>query len=172
MNVDSKMGWIGVFTLKHFRDGELIGEDKYENKLVDEGKDYLVGLSLNNDGTAKVDTWYATLYTTNITPDDDETAASAVGDLGEVTGSEVTNGTRPQWVPNTSVANNGALSSNSEDPALFTMNASVTIHGAYIVSTNVIGVGSGTLLAASKFGTGRAVLSADVLQLTYNILLA
>ena len=181
MKIEQNLRPAGVFTLKHFRDGKLIGEEIFSpNIVVTQGKDYIADVAYNNNA-AQQTTWYLALYGNNLSPASNDTAdgtgqgqatpiATRLGELN----SELDNGTNPvreTWTPNSSVPNTGAASSNSENPASFTMAADDTIYGAYLISDSVKAGITGILLAASDFGTSRVVLTSDILQLTYSIAL-
>ena len=49
------------------------------------------------------------------------------------------------------------------------MNASITVYGAFLVSTSTKSGTTGTLLAASRFTSARAVVSSDQLLITYTL---
>jgi len=155
----------GIFTLEHFRDGELIGSDKFENLIVTEGKNYVANSAYNNKIAAQPN-WFVALYGNNVAPSDSLTAADVASILGELN-TEVAEATRPAWTPN--AGNSGASSSNSEAVAVFTMTQDDTVYGAFFVSNSTKAGTTGTLLAASAFSPSRAVQTNDVLQLTYEI---
>lgn len=170
MKVLQNMKPAGVFTLKHFRDGKQIGENVITpNTVVTEGKDYMADLAYNNSDTQET-AWYLALFGNNLTVDVTDTAATIAARLAELN-SEIDEANRPTWTPNSTVPNTGAVSSNSENPAVFTMGVDDTVYGAYFISSNVKAGTAGVLLAGSNFSTSRVVLAADVLQLTYSITL-
>jgi len=156
----------GIFRLEHFRNGEKINEDIFsENLIVIEGKNYLSNSAYNNV-TAAQPNWFVALYGNNVAPSDTLTGANVASILGELN-TEVSEATRPVWVPNGS--NTGASSSNSEAVAVFTMTQDDTVYGAFFVSNSTKAGTTGTLLAASAFSPSRSVQTNDVLQLTYEI---
>lgn len=167
MKIEQQVGWKGIFTLKHFRDGKLIGEDEVTNLITTEGKDYIADLSYNNNDTQET-SWYLALFGNNLSPVVGDTAALVAARLGELD-AEIVETNRPQWVKNSLTPNTGASSSNSESPATFTAATNDTIYGAYMVSSNALSGTTGVLLAASSFSTTRSVLTDDILQLTYEI---
>jgi hypothetical protein len=60
-----------------------------------------------------------------------------------------------------------ATISNSAIPASFTFNASLTVYGAFMISSSAINGTSGTLFSGAQFGSAKAVVNTDILQLTY-----
>jgi len=166
MKINQALKPAGVFVLKHFREGEQVGEDIISLNLVTtEGKDYMSDTFLNNAAIAQT-SWYLALYGNNLSPAETDTAATVASRLGELA-VEIQETNRPGWTAN--AGNTGASSSNSDAPGVFTMVANDDIYGAYLISSNVKSGTQGVLLAVSKFGTSRTVELADVLQLTYEI---
>ena len=64
-------------------------------------------------------------------------------------------GNRPAWTKN-GAANNGAMS-NSSSKAVFSINANLTVYGAFLCSVN--SGNSGKLYGAGEFSASRAVQS-------------
>jgi hypothetical protein len=60
------------------------------------------------------------------------------------------------------------VATNSTSPAVFNINATSTVGGAFLVSNNTKSGTTGTLFSASDFTTGdRSVVSGDTLNVTY-----
>jgi hypothetical protein len=59
------------------------------------------------------------------------------------------------------------LITNSASRATFTMNATKTVYGAFLVSASAKSATTGTLMAAAKFSTSKAVVDNDELLITY-----
>lgn len=157
----------GVFGFKHFRDGKLIYEDSCSpNIVVTEGKNYIADVAYNNNDTIKP-TWYTALFVNNRTPLAGDNAATVAGLTTELT-TQYSEPVRQTWTPN--AGNTGASSSNSDSAAVFTITASATLYGAFMISENTKAGTSGVLLAEALFdGGARAVQNADVVHLTYTI---
>ena len=146
--------------------GYVIGgdeDDEDSNLPTTEGLNYLADLGYNNNDTQEA-SWYLAIFGNNLAPVIGDTAALVAARLGELN-AEITNVTRPQWIPN--AGNTGASSSNSDSPAVFTMAANDTIYGAYKISSNTKAGATGVLLAAALFDDVRSPLAGDVLQLVY-----
>jgi hypothetical protein len=60
------------------------------------------------------------------------------------------------------------VATNSASPAVFNINATATVGGAFLTSDNAKSGTTGTLFSASDFTTGdRSVVSGDTLNVTY-----
>ena len=60
---------------------------------------------------------------------------------------------------------------NSASRAVFTMNATKTIYGGALLSVSTKSSTSGTLLAAARFSSSRAVVDDDELSVRYSLTL-
>lgn len=152
----------GYFTYEHIRDGKVIDTWKEKNIVVNQGLNYILEAALSG-GTVNT-THYVGLFSNNYTPNN-AGVGTLVTDLTEVN-AKYNETTRPTW------SEAGASSqtiSNSASPAAFTFNASETIYGAFLISNNTKGGTTGTLIAASKFASSRAVVLNDVLNVTYTL---
>ena len=149
---------------------DVNGEDRQEHKniVVDEGLVYTINTALA--AVAQNASWFVGIFKNNYTPVPADTAAlfPGAGVANEAT-TEYDEATRPAYTPNgTTLAN----VSNSSSPAAFTMNTTVSIYGAMLVSTSVKGGTTGTLQAASKFSAVRNLVTSDVLNVTYQLTIA
>jgi hypothetical protein len=150
----------GTFHCQLVRKGVVIDEWDEKNIVVNEGLNDLLQVYLGN-GTQKP-TWYVGLFETSYTPVAGDTAASH----GMTESTAYTEATRPEWVE---AAAASQQITNSANKATFTINASKTIYGAFLVSSNVKGGAAGVLFAASKFSVSRAVIADDQLLITYTV---
>lgn len=130
-----------------------------KNLVVDQGLDYLIDAGLS--GGSQVSSWYLGLI--NATP----VIASSNTMASHSPWIEVQNydeAVRPLFI------DDGVSSqtvTNSASPAVFTMNASVVVGGAFLVSDNVKGGAAGVLYSASAFLEGdQTVGSGDTITLT------
>lgn len=73
------------------------------------------------------------------------------------------NGVRPTWTPSSA---SGASITNPT-PASFSINASVTIKGAFLTSSATLGGTSGLLWATGAFSTPQSLINGQTLQVTY-----
>ncbi len=161
----------GKFYLEHFRDGKLIGKTKGHNIVTDEGLQRILdvffgGAGANNTQTA---TWYVGIYNDdNPALDGDETYDVPVF-TEDVDYDEAT---RPAYVE--AGATGAFVVTNTASPAVFTITVGgQTIYGAAIFSINTKGDhapgANNRLFCCAQFALSRAVLAADVLNVTYTI---
>jgi len=157
----------GVFSIQCFdRDGNLKWEDSSPNLVVN------VGLQDMNTqyftGSGYTATWYIGLYGASATndPAPSDTAASHAGWV-EVT--DYSQSTRPACSFGTATTADPSVISNTLSPAAFSINASVTVGGAFLISNNTKGGSTGILFSAADFATpgDRLVVSGDTVNVTY-----
>jgi hypothetical protein len=84
------------------------------------------------------------------------------------------NATRPAATFGTATTANPSVQTNSASPAAFTINATATVGGAFLISNNTKSGTTGVLFSASDFTSpgDRVVASGDVLNVTYTFSLA
>lgn len=157
----------GVFTVQCFDStGNLKWEEENHNLVVN------VGLKDMNDkyftGSAYTATWFIGLYGSGATnnPAAGDTAASHAG-WTEVTA--YSQATRPSAVFAAATTADPSVITNSASVAVFSINATTTVGGAFLISNNTKGGTTGVLFSASDFTTpgDRAVVSGDTLNVTY-----
>jgi hypothetical protein len=119
-------------------------------------------------GTTYSATWYIGLYGSGSTnnPVAGDTAASHAG-FTEVT--PYSNATRPACTFGTPSTANPSVATNSASPASYTINATSTVGGAFLISNSTKGGSTGVLFSASDFTSpgDRSVASGDTLNVTY-----
>ena len=146
-------------------DGEIKWTDTIKNLVVTVGKNDL--LDKYFAGSAYTAAWYMGLVDGASTP----TYAAADTLASHAGWTEVTpysNATRPTCTFATATTANPSVATNSASPASFTINATKTVDGAFLVSNNTKGGTTGTLFSASDFtGGDRSVISGDSLTVTY-----
>jgi hypothetical protein len=162
----------GVYTIQCFdAQGNLKWEAESKNLVVN------VGLQDMNakyfTGSAYTAAWYIGLYGAAATnnPAAADTMSSHAG-WTENTG--YSNATRPACTFGTPTTANPSVATNSASPASFTINATSTVGGAFLVSNSTKGGTTGTLYSAADFSApgDRSVANADVLTVTYTLSLA
>ena len=145
--------------------GNLKWSQDFPNGITDEGIAYL--LDTGFDGATAAITWYIGLI------DNTGFSALAAGDTAAQIGgsngwSELTaysEANRVTWT-------NGVTASRSMTNALtcdFSMNATNTVKGIFIVSTNTKSGTTGTLWSTAAFSSNASVTSGDTLKVTYTI---
>ncbi len=157
----------GSFTVKCFdSEGNLKWTEENHNLVVN------VGLKDMNDkyfsGSAYTAAWYIGLYGAAATNDPaaGDTMASHAG-WTEVT--DYTEATRRQAVFGAATTADPSVISNSGSVAVFSINGTVTVGGAFLTSNDTKGGTTGVLFSASDFAApgDRAVVSGDVINVTY-----
>lgn len=147
------------YEFEHVRNGVVIDRWKEKNLIPNEGLAHMLDVTCK--GGSQVGTWYVGIYEGNYNPVATDTAATFPGLATEC--SAYAEATRQTW-------NEGAVSGNSVSNTLnkaeFTINASKTIYGCFLVSVAAKGATSGILLSAVKFGTSKAYTAGDVLRVT------
>lgn len=119
-------------------------------------------------GSSYTAAWYIGLYgaAASNTPAASDTSASH-GGWTEIT--PYSNATRPACTFGTATTADPSVISNSASPAQFSINATATVGGAFLISENTKGGATGVLFSASDFASpgDRSVASGDTLNVTY-----
>ncbi len=152
----------GHFTTEHIRKGKLLSISADKNTVVDEGLMDILSIVFNA-GTP-IPSWYVAIFGGNYTPLSTDTGAVIATNSTE-SGAYTETG-RQAWLPAAPAANQ---ITNSASVATFTINATTTIYGAFLISTATFGDTLGSLMAASKFAAPRPVVALDQLLITYTI---
>ena len=152
------------------KDGNLKWRDETHNLVVNVGLQYMAGVALTS--TTQITTWYIGLYGAGAsnTPAATDTMSSHIG-WTEVTPYA---GSRPTATFASATNANPSVVTNSASPASFSINATQTVGGAFLVSNSTAGGSTGTLFSAADFQSpgDRSVVSGDTLNVTYTFSLA
>jgi len=167
---EDQMTAMGYFTIQCYdKNGKLKWEDKNHNLVVNTGLQYMAGVALTS--TTQITTWYIGLYGAGAsnTPAAGDTMASHAG-WTEVAPYA---GNRPQVTFVAATNANPSVVTNSTAVA-YSINATATVGGAFLVSNNTRGGTTGTLFSAADFSApgDRTVASGDTLNVTYTLSLA
>ena len=158
----------GVFTIQCFdKDGVLKWEATKNNLVVN------VGLKDMNDkyfsGSAYTAAWFIGLYgaAASNNPAASDTSATHAGWV-EVTA--YSQATRPAATFGAATTADPSVISNSASVAVFTINGTTTVGGAFLTSNSTKGGTTGTLFSASDFTApgDRSVVSGDTLNVLYS----
>ena len=147
-------------------DGQVKWEENLKNLVVN------VGLKDMNDkyftGSAYTAAWYIGLYgaAASNDPAAGDTAASHAGWTEVV---PYSNATRPAATFAAATTADPSVITNSASPASFSINATATVGGAFLISDNTKSGSTGVLFSASDFAApgDRSVASGDTLNVTY-----
>lgn len=156
----------GVFKLQHFnKDGNLIGEQEFPNGITDVGLNKILNDMFDGGSSASPSgTWYCGLI------DNAGFSALAAGDTmashsGWSESTDYTESNRVTW----GVGAASARSVTNSTTMDFSINATVTINGIFIVDNNTKGGTSGTLWATASFSSAVSATSGDTLKVTYTV---
>jgi hypothetical protein len=157
----------GMFTVQCFdKEGVLKWEASKHNLVVN------IGLQDMNtkyfSGSAYTAAWYIGLYGAGASnnPAAGDTMSSHAGWV-EVTA--YSQATRPAATFGTATTADPSVISNSASVAVFTINGTTTVGGAFLTSNSTKGGTTGTLFSASDFTApgDRSVVNGDTLNVTY-----
>ncbi len=162
----------GKYTVECFdKDGNLKWVAETPNLVVNVGLQYMAGTALTS--TAQITTWYLGLYGSGSTnsPAAGDTMSSHIG-WTEVTAYSEAN--RPTATLAAATNANPSVVTNTASKAVFTINGTTTVGGAFLTSNNTKGGSTGTLFSAADFSApgDRSVVSGDILNVTYTFSLA
>lgn len=152
----------GVFHFQQIRSGKVIDEWDDHNLVVDQGLNHMLDVVLSG-GTQQA-AWFLGLFEGNYTPVGTDTAANIASNSTECTAYDET--VRQTWIDTGAASKN---ISNTASKATFTMNATKTIYGAFLISDSVKGGADGVLFAASRFTNSRTFYDNDELLVTYTV---
>lgn len=157
----------GVFTVQcHDSEGKLKWSAEKHNLVVN------VGLKDMNDkyftGVTYTAAWYIGLYGAGAsnTPDPSDTMSSH-GGWTEVTA--YSQATRPAATFAAATTADPSVITNSASPAVYSINGTTTVGGAFLTSDNTKSGTTGILFSAADFASpgDRSVVSGDTLTVTY-----
>lgn len=152
----------GRFKVEHIRDGNVIGVYEFPNGITNAGKDSLLNVYFHS--ATQITTWYVGLV------DNSGFSAFAAADTasshsGWTESQDYGESTRVSWGMD---ASSGQSITNSTADT-FTMNATKTIKGIFVISNSTKGGTTGTLWSTAAFGSTVSVNSADLLKVTYTV---
>jgi hypothetical protein len=146
------------YKVECIRDGQVIWTEEIDNLVVNVGLDDSLDKHLK--GSAYTAAWYVGLTGADPTFAAGDTMASHAG-WTEITAYTAAN--RLGWVGGTV---SGQSVSNSANKAEFTINGTVTVGGAFMVSENTKGGTSGVLYGGGAFSQNRNLIADDILRVT------
>lgn len=162
----------GKYVVECFdKDGKLKWVAETPNLVVNVGLQYMAGTALTT--TAQITSWYIGLYGSGAT--NSPAAGNTMGSHG--TWTEVTDyseSTRPAATFAAATNANPSVVTNTLNKAVFTINGTTTVGGAFLTSDNTKAGTTGTLFSAADFQSpgDRSVVSGDILNVTYTFSLA
>lgn len=152
-----------TYRVECWRNGTLAWLEEVPNIVVTVGKNDL--LTKYFKGSSYTATWYVGLVNNASFSAYDPTDTMS-SHAGWLEAANYSNATRPAWTGGTASA--GSID-NSASKAVFNINGTLTIRGAFLTSDNTVSGTSGTLYGESDFTSSRAVLSGDTLNVTVTL---
>ena len=153
------------------KDGNLKWTAESKNLVVNTGLAYMAGSALTS--VTPITTWYLGLYGAGAsnTPAAGDTMASHAG-WTEVVAYSNANRVTATFV--TATTADPSVVTNTAAPAVFNINGTTVVGGAFLTSDNTKSGTTGTLFSAADFGSpgDRSVVSGDTLSVTYTFSLA
>ena len=162
----------GKYTVECFdKEGNLKWVAETPNLVVNVGLQYMAGVALTS--TSQITSWYVGLY--GAASSNDPAAGDTMATHGgwtEVT--DYTEATRPAATFAAATNANPSVVTNTASKAVFTINNTTTVGGAFLTSNNTKGGTTGTLFSAADFQSpgDRSVVSGDILNVTYTFSLS
>lgn len=162
----------GIWQCDQFREGQLIsgGHPEPPNIFTTVGMGRLLDIMFWETAKAASKIWYVGIFKNNITPGLADTAAKlgSGNAYGECQDADYDDPATDKPSYNTATTAIATIT-NSANKAEFTMDASITVYGAFLSSEKAKTATDGYLMAAKKFTASRAVIANDVLAITYAI---
>ena len=157
----------GVYHVEcHDKDGNLKWSADTKNLVVNAGLAYMAGTALTS--VTQITTWCLGLYgaAASNSPAAGDTMSSHAGWTEIV---PYSNSTRVAATFVTATTANPSVVTNTASPAVFNINNTATVGGAFLTSDSTKSGITGTLFSAADFGSpgDRSVVSGDTLSVTY-----
>lgn len=140
------------------KDGILKWQEGFYNSVVTAGLNKLLDATFSTGYVAPL--WYVGLKNSVAGILAADTMASHAG---WTEGTPYSNAVRPQFIPGTIAA---GVINNSASVAVFSVNNTDTIYGAFLVNDSTKGGILGTLYGVGDFVTPRAVIAGDTMEIT------
>lgn len=144
------------------KDFNLKWLEDIHNITTDQGLNHILDVYFH--GTTPVSPWYVGLKGTNQVPASNWNAAGIGTKFTEAT--IYSQETRVEY---NEAAASSKSTTNSANPAEFSINNSGTIYGAFLASVATKSSTLGFLYCISDFGTPRPVVNADTLRIVYTV---
>lgn len=146
-----------LYVHEHVADPEF-----HDNIVTNEGLDSVLDIYLN--AATQITVWFLTLFTTNVTPTAGDTAA--VPNTIEITTTDVAEAIRETYAANVP---SGQSIDNVGSVAQYIADQSFTAWGASLFGggTSAFDNTAGVLWAQSLFGTSKAMVALDTIDITY-----
>jgi hypothetical protein len=163
MNPSSELN-VGLKTLYEFecydKNGNLKWKDSFFNTVVTAGKDKLLDATIKTGLASPA--WYVGLKGTGTV----DVAHTMASHAAWSTITPYSNATDPAFTPGT--ISSGSVN-NSASKAVFNIDSTSTVYGAFLKDNNTKGGATGTLYGGGDFTAQRGVASGDTLNVTITL---
>lgn len=160
----SKLGLQGRFRVEHYdRQGKLKGTYRFPNGIVDVGLNLILDVMFHNTPAPSA-TWYIGLVD-NAGFTAFANADTMASHTGWAESTAYTQTARPAWTE-------GAASARSITNAAtvdFSINATVTLKGIFVVDNATKSGTTGTLWSTAAFASNVSAVNGDTLKITYTV---
>lgn len=146
------------YEIECWREGRLVWEERFHNLVVTVGKNALLDVMFRTGGAASA--WYVGLVNNAGFSAYDATDTMS-SHAGWVEGVPYSNVTRPAYVPAAAAA--GSMD-NGASKAVYAVNATQTVRGAFLTNVNTKSGTLGTLYGVGDFSVARSVITGDTLN--------
>lgn len=154
----------GTYYIEHYRNGQLLKKYEIKNDITNVGKNYIFDVMFNDGTQIANNSWFIGLI--NLTSFSALAATDTMSShSGWVEFTSYTQANRVAW-------GSGAAASQSvtnATPATFDMNATGTVKGIFITSSNTKSGTTGTLWSTALFSADVPVVNGDQLKITYTL---
>ena len=172
--VESHLGFEGIYQCDQYRAGRLIsgGYAELPNTFTTQGMAHLLNIMFFTTSKAASLIWYVGIYKSNVTPAVGNTAAvhlGAAGTYGECQDADYDDPATNKPSYTTATTATATITNSVAGKAEFTIKQSITLYGAFLSTVAAKTATTGYLMCAKKFGTARAVVDDDEINVTYTI---
>lgn len=161
--MNAKMGLEGRFRVEHYdKEGNLKAVYRVPNGIVDVGLNKILE-DMFNGGTQST-TWYIGLVN-NSGFSAFANADTMASHAGWTESTDYTETARPEWTAGTA-ASRSITNASTVD---FSINATVTLKGIFIVNNATKSGTAGTLWSTAAFASNVSAVNGDTLKITYTV---
>lgn len=161
--MNAKIGLKGRFHIEHYdKDGNLKAIYRVPNGIVDVGLNKILE-DMFNGGTQST-TWYIGLVN-NASFSAFANADTMASHAGWIEATAYTQTARPEWTAGTA-ASRSITNASTVD---FSINATITLKGIFIVNNSTKSGTTGTLWSTAAFASNVSAVNGDTLKITYTV---
>ena len=156
----------GHFTVEHYRKGKLLDKYEMDNGIVTVGFNALLNIMF--EAATQIATWYVGLIDNSGFTALQSTDTMASNGVGWTELTAYSQATRPAYTP--VAAANQQITSNAVTQ--FSINATKSVKGMFLTSSNTKGGTTGTLWCTALFDSVKPVANGDTFKVIYTLSVA